>query len=464
MPIPSWGLGHPAPAPSPLLSLLLHTAPLQVTPRACFLGASRKKRLGIIVPSPEVLSPHEGVVAPFPSVGAGRAHEAGVGLELGSLCPSAPRVHRRGGFLLPQQGPTRSWCHPTCCGERRGPGCGGFSVRREVGWGRGLPCSKMAPCEPLCEGQQDVAGEQQSPASSGRRGGLWGAPAAVLPGREAGWGAKHLCSVLRGVPLCLEGLTTLFCGVWCWSVTFDEKEVLYTVSRYSSKEKLVKKEKKNLRRKTFDQVWQGMRWGGRKAAKCSLGGAAAAPGEHQLQAPGSGTASRRGGFLPELPAALLAAGGGPGSRAGVKIWGIFWALGTWRWFSLAPCHRIVHWQGCWGEDPPTSAGAEELGWQACSEGICGIKNALLLFCCFARGIAGTFSWEGWRSGVAGVRYVQEWGCVNKANENGKCPPPWDPAAISCSSVVRAEAGGRRGLIKASRFFFLDSGCWCSVRV
>lgn len=42
---------------------------------------------------------------------------------------------------------------------------------------------------------------------------------------------------MRELLLCLEGLAMPWCGVWGLSVMFNEKEVLYTVSRYSSKEK-----------------------------------------------------------------------------------------------------------------------------------------------------------------------------------------------------------------------------------
>lgn len=133
-------------------------------------------------------------MAPFPSLGAGRGCRAhaevlGVRLDLGSLFPSVPHVHRSGGLLLPQTGtkaPQRSRHRPACCEERRGPSCGGSSVGREVARGRGLPSSKMASCETLCKGQQDLMGDWMSLALAGRRGELWGMPAAMPPGREAG--------------------------------------------------------------------------------------------------------------------------------------------------------------------------------------------------------------------------------------------------------------------------------------
>lgn len=180
MAVPSQGQGYPAPAPSParpLLAPALHQSPLG-NPRGLFLGGfQEKKRPRIIVSSPEVFSPHKGVMAPLPSLGAGsgrRAHaeELGVRLDLGSLFPSAPHVHRSGGLLLPQKCPTKELA-PSCLlwgEETRSPGRGGSPVGREVVWGDGLPFSRMAPCEPLCEGQQDLAGDKDVPSLGWKEG------------------------------------------------------------------------------------------------------------------------------------------------------------------------------------------------------------------------------------------------------------------------------------------------------
>lgn len=278
-----WGTcSLPAPASArPPLAPAPHHSPSGNPSGLSFWGFC-EKRPRIIASSPEVLSPHKGVMASSPPPGTGRGCSAhaevpGVRLDPGSLFPSAPHVHRSGGPLLPQTGkkaPQRSWCHPACCEERRGPGHGGSSVEREVAQGRGFPSSKMAPCEPLFKEQQDLVGDQQSPASAGRMGELWGTPVAMLPGREAGWGAvgvQCFCGV-RELLLCLEGLAMPWCGVWGLSVMFNEKEVLYTVSRYSSKEKWLKKERKktpnenfwpNLKRDVVGQEWgcQVLPWG-----------------------------------------------------------------------------------------------------------------------------------------------------------------------------------------------------------
>lgn len=194
MAIPSQGLGHPVSPP--------HSCPTPLHPSALLLGGFSEKRPRMTVFSPEVLSPHKGVrplFLPWVLGGGCRAHAEAVGVrqDAGGLFPSAPHVHRSGGLLLPQMGKKasqRSWHHPACSEERRSHGSS--SVERGVAQGgsllqdgalaqaRGHPSSKMAPCEPLFKEQQDLMGDQQP--SAGRKGELWGTPAAMLPGREVG--------------------------------------------------------------------------------------------------------------------------------------------------------------------------------------------------------------------------------------------------------------------------------------
>lgn len=151
-------------------------------------------------------------MTPFLSLGARRgcgAHTEGKGSDwiCGACFPLLPTFTEVEGFSCPKNAPQRSCCRPTCCEERRSCGPGGSSVGMEVGRGRGLHCSKMAPCETLCEGQQDLTGDWMSPALAGRRGELWGTPAAMLPRGRQGEG---LGVVEEEAPLwCGEGALAL---------------------------------------------------------------------------------------------------------------------------------------------------------------------------------------------------------------------------------------------------------------